>query len=211
MHLRLCEGSVHSAAMSAAASKFTDARAVPLGTPGAFEQLLVALDEKDALEGCTEAWTIIDALYFSSATQSTVGYGDFSPSSRSSQNFTIFFFLPVGVFIVFYHVATLFGNILQALQDALLKQLNRWDFTPEGVAGHMKGISGKPVDLTGDGEFDFIAPPPAWIFWSERLVFMILFLVSQQLICAAIFTAIEPNLTFHHAWYHCVVTTGVRG
>ena len=46
-----------------------------------------------------EGWSAIDALYFSVMTMSTIGYGDFVPSSSSSKLFTIVYtFLSVGVF-----------------------------------------------------------------------------------------------------------------
>jgi voltage-gated potassium channel len=36
-----------------------------------------------------EDWTIIQALYFSVVTLTTVGYGDFTPTSAEAQIFTI--------------------------------------------------------------------------------------------------------------------------
>ena len=40
---------------------------------------------------CTEPWSIVDALYFATVTMSTVGYGDFSPSTGGSRIFTCFY------------------------------------------------------------------------------------------------------------------------
>ena len=40
-----------------------------------------------------EDWTIIEALYFSIVTLTTVGYGDFSPTSPETQIFTIVYIL----------------------------------------------------------------------------------------------------------------------
>lgn len=49
-----------------------------------------------------EGWSIVDSLYFSVMTMSTVGYGDFVPSTASSKIFTIVFtFLSIGVFVAF--------------------------------------------------------------------------------------------------------------
>src|SRR5512132_1059382 len=40
-----------------------------------------------------EDWTIIEALYFSVVTLTTVGYGDFSPTTPGTQIFTIVYIL----------------------------------------------------------------------------------------------------------------------
>jgi voltage-gated potassium channel Kch len=48
----------------------------------------------------TEDWTIIQALYFSVVTLTTVGYGDFTPTSAGTQIFTIIYILTgLGVFV----------------------------------------------------------------------------------------------------------------
>ncbi len=47
-----------------------------------------------------EGWTIVEALYFSVVTLTTVGYGDFSPTTAEAQIFTIFYILTgIGVFV----------------------------------------------------------------------------------------------------------------
>ncbi|UKM63708.1 potassium channel family protein [Flavobacteriaceae bacterium GSB9] len=47
-----------------------------------------------------ENWLVIDALYFSVMTMSTVGYGDFVPNTVTSKIFTIIFtFLSIGAFV----------------------------------------------------------------------------------------------------------------
>jgi len=47
-----------------------------------------------------EDWTIVEALYFSVVTLTTVGYGDLHPTSAGTQIFTIFYILTgIGVFV----------------------------------------------------------------------------------------------------------------
>lgn len=47
-----------------------------------------------------EGWSLVDALYFSVMTMSTVGYGDLVPTNDISKIFTIIFtFLSVGIFV----------------------------------------------------------------------------------------------------------------
>lgn len=47
-----------------------------------------------------EDWTIVESLYFSVVTLTTVGFGDFAPTSDGGQIFTIFYILTgIGVFV----------------------------------------------------------------------------------------------------------------
>lgn len=47
-----------------------------------------------------EDWTIIESLYFSVVTLTTVGFGDFAPTTPGAQIFTIFYILTgIGVFV----------------------------------------------------------------------------------------------------------------
>lgn len=49
-----------------------------------------------------EDWTIIQALYFSVVTLTTVGYGDLTPTSDGTQIFTIIYILTgLGVLVAF--------------------------------------------------------------------------------------------------------------
>ena len=47
-----------------------------------------------------EDWSIVESLYFSVVTLTTVGFGDFAPTSDGGQIFTIFYILTgIGVFV----------------------------------------------------------------------------------------------------------------
>jgi voltage-gated potassium channel len=49
-----------------------------------------------------EGWSWIDSFYFCSMTMTTVGYGDFSPSTESSKLFTVAYAISsIGLFIAF--------------------------------------------------------------------------------------------------------------
>lgn len=58
----------------------------------------------------------IDSLYFSVITLTTVGYGDFSPTTNAGKTFTIFYVL-VGIGIFVALVTEIAGHLIEARQD----------------------------------------------------------------------------------------------
>ena len=49
-----------------------------------------------------EGWDLVDSLYFSIITLTTIGYGDFSPQTTEGKLFTIFYIiLGIGIILAF--------------------------------------------------------------------------------------------------------------
>jgi len=67
-----------------------------------------------------EGWNICQCIYFTTVTITTVGFGDFHPSSDNSRVFTIFAIL-FGLTVVFTIISGAFTALLISAQDAILK------------------------------------------------------------------------------------------
>lgn len=71
-----------------------------------------------------EGWSIIDALYFSVMTMSTIGYGDLVPTTTWSKSFTIIFsILSIGFFAAV--IAKIVANVLERKKNKIAKRKER--------------------------------------------------------------------------------------
>ena len=105
---------------------------------------------------CTEPWSVVDAIYFSMVTMSTVGYGDFSPSTWYSQIFTIFYIF-IGIVAVFTQLSSAMMIVFMPLFD-LTKKVTTFMLPGED-----------PLDVDGDGTYDFVMPQAAWIYYTKNM------------------------------------------
>lgn len=73
--------------------------------------------------GHYEDWTLIQRLYFITVSYTTVGYGDFSPTSDAAKIFTIFYAL-IGIAFIFSFIAGYTGQIITQYQQKALEELD---------------------------------------------------------------------------------------
>lgn len=69
-----------------------------------------------------EGWRYLDALYFSSYTITTVGYGDITPKTDAGKIFTIFYIF-VGVGIVLYGLSLMASHFVEIREEFWLEKI----------------------------------------------------------------------------------------
>ena len=71
-----------------------------------------------------EKWRYIDALYFSAATMTTVGYGDITPKTDAGKIFTITFVF-TGVGIALYGLSLVASHFVEVREEFWLQRLGK--------------------------------------------------------------------------------------
>jgi len=143
-----------------------------------------------------EGWTVLEAVYFCMVTMSTVGYGDFSPSTDGTKVFTTFWVF-IGVLVVFSQLGACLGQLTAPVTRAMRNQLE-------------KCFPRNYIDIDGDGDADFAYPRHIVIYYLKGMSPSLLLNVTLQLGSAAIFVAIE-GWGYGDAVYHCLVTATTVG
>ena len=145
----------------------------------------------------TEDWSVVDAIYFCIVTMSTVGYGDYSPSTGATRGFTILMIF-VGIGVVFPTTAAAVGSLTSPI-------------TAKGRALLEERFPQRLIDIDGDGVADFKIPRSAAHYYSKNMFPSVLLMVAIQVVMAAVMTSVEPNWTYDLALYHCFVTASTVG
>uniref|UniRef100_A0A7S1QCJ5 EF-hand domain-containing protein n=1 Tax=Alexandrium catenella TaxID=2925 RepID=A0A7S1QCJ5_ALECA len=149
---------------------------------------------------CYESWDLVDALYFSMVTMSTVGFGDLSPTKNVSKVFTILFIF-FGITVVFVQVSEALSGVVDYLENAFFSGIRRLWPCP----------GRKVYDINGDGHADVELPPGAVAYWARHLAFPVTVVLVLQVISALVFTLCQEDLLYWDAFYHCLVTMTTVG
>ena len=88
-----------------------------------------------------ENWRYIDALYFSAATMTTVGYGDITPQTDAGKIFTIVFVF-TGVGIALYGLSLIAAHFVEVREEFWLQKIGkiRIGHHTETFWGKLKGL-----------------------------------------------------------------------
>ncbi|CAE7872253.1 TPKA [Symbiodinium microadriaticum] len=145
-----------------------------------------------------EGWTWLEAMYFAMVTMSTVGFGDLYPSVWYSQMVTVFFIL-IGISVVFAQLGNCVTSIIEPTFRFWRSIFER--FVPDQY-----------IDISGDNIPAFQVPRTPFIFYSKKLAGPIVILLVFQLVSAAIFVRVEPEVfDFGTAFWYVMVTATTVG
>jgi len=154
-------------------------------------------DDGGGSEAC--AWSWVDGLYFVTVSISTVGYGDFSPSTTLSRVVTGLIVIS-GIVLVFSFFGGLVAYVIHTAEVLFFRAARR--LAPEGWRP-----STKLSALGPDGR-----PLPAWRYFLSALGFSLVFgVIVFWFVSAWVFTVVQPGLSLGDAIWHCYITSTTVG
>lgn len=170
----------------------------------AFLSLTVYLAVGCAFMCTIEGWTILDAIYWSMVSMSTVGYGDLNASKPQSRGFTVVF-IYFGIIAIFSRLSAVVSHLSRPFITWGRKKLKQ--VLPEHLQARHGGSS-KKLDKSKSTE-EAEATSATLFYFQNMLPSLFLTLVLQTL-SALVFTYIE-GWDYGLALYHCLVTASTVG
>ena len=89
-----------------------------------FTLILLVLFGSATFYHFVEKWRYIDALYFASATMTTVGYGDITPKTDTGKIFTIIYVF-TGVGIALYGLSLIASHFVEVREEFWLEKIGK--------------------------------------------------------------------------------------
>lgn len=142
---------------------------------------------------CREPWTLIDGLYFTTASMSTVGYGDLTVASPGSRLFTSIWIV-IGVVVVFTQIAIAFRDGIDRLTRLTVRTLAL-------VSGDRRDTESDAREPLGSPIVFYFKGISVGLFW---------FLVFQGCISSLILY-IDPHLDNADVAWYCFITATTVG
>lgn len=131
-----------------------------------------------------EGWNILDSVYFITVTITTVGYGNFFPTTNASKIFTIFFII-IGTPIIYGIAQEISNNIIAAFQIYSIVEIHRF-------------IIGKNIAISK-------------VEFARYKIYTSLSLVIVMLFAGALFYSSNENWSFLDGMYWSVCTMAAVG
>ena len=146
---------------------------------------------------CDRKWSIVDSLYFTMATMSTVGYGDLSPMAEAGSHVFTILYIVGGLIIAFPRLSTAVQLAGAPFFGACRTTIER--YFPQ-----------KLIDLDGNGEPDFAVPRHPAVYYGKGLLGPVILFFIIQFVFAFAFTRCE-GYDYGTTFYHSMVTATTVG
>eukprot|EP01047_Picozoa_sp_COSAG01_P024050 COSAG01_NODE_1474_length_10192_cov_7.027742_1_plen_450_part_00 len=146
-----------------------------------------------------EPWTATEAVYFSVVTMSTVGYGDYSPLGTPAAEAWTAVFIFIGVLVVFQFAGGMYDQIFHYETGIVARVLKR-------LCANMH------EKCRGCSSEENASLDPLWKFYLLRLAPGAFFgILINIFLFAGFFVAVQPELSYKKALWHCYVTATTVG
>jgi hypothetical protein len=150
-----------------------------------------------------EPWTATEAVYFSVVTMSTVGYGDYSPLGTPAASFFTAVGIFIGVLVVFQSAGSMYDQIFHYETGIVARGLKRF-------CAKCRGCSSEKC--RGCSSEENASLDPLWKFYLLRLAPGAFFgILINIFLFAGFFVAVQPELSYKKALWHCYVTSTTVG
>lgn len=144
---------------------------------------------------CVEPWTLVDGLYFTTVSMSTVGFGDLTVRGNGSRFFTAVWII-IGVVFIFGQIAIVFRMAIDRLTNWTLRMID--------------------VILGGKGTVEAEArdsrePLGFLSFYFKGLSVAIVYFLLFQTIVVIIIVSVDDHMTFGDVCWYCFITATTVG
>ena len=137
-----------------------------------------------------EPWTIVQAAYFITVSMSTVGYGDYAPSSTPGRVFVVLL-IAIGIVVIFARLTDVIVVLTAPVDHQMTKLMTR--------------LIPRRLKQQGESKLE-----RGWIFYTKGMLSSLLMNVVLQLVSALGFVYVE-NMDYGTAVWHCIVTATTVG
>ena len=141
-----------------------------------------------------EDWSVLDVIYFTVVTVSTVGYGDYTVDEPYLMVFNVLLIL-TGIVLITRRLTATIVIITHPLEDYAVHHLNKLF----------------PTITTRDPLTGLVVMPNAYVYYGKNLLPELLLNMAVQSLSALAFVLLDERMDFGTAVYHCIVTATTVG